>query len=68
MCFFNLQRSSISSESRLELVSHSTEVVLELFDLVKELVLLSVPRTNVNAWVKKVKLTSRSRCVLATTC
>jgi len=40
--FFDLERSSISSES-LELVSHSAEVVLELFDLVEELVLLSVP-------------------------
>jgi len=43
--FFDLERSSISSES-LELVSHSAEVVLELFDLVEELVLLSVPRIN----------------------
>ena len=47
MCFFCFDFRSEMFLSTLELVGHSTEVVLELFDLVEELVLLSVPKRGI---------------------
>ena len=51
------------------LVGHSTEVVLEFLDLVEEFVLLSVPEIG-SLVISELQesFTSRSRCVLATTC